>query len=48
MASRLAEGGATPHEIMAVTGHKTLSEVERYTKEVNKARLADTGMAKLK
>jgi integrase len=28
----LAEAGATPHEIMAITGHQTLEEVERYTK----------------
>jgi len=29
-ARRLAEAGCTPHEIMTVTGHKTLSEVQRY------------------
>jgi integrase len=27
----LAEAGCTTHEIAAITGHKTLSEVERYT-----------------
>jgi integrase/recombinase XerD len=31
-ATALAEAGATPHEIMAITGHQTLEEVERYTK----------------
>jgi integrase/recombinase XerD len=31
-ATRLAEGGATPHEIMAITGHRSLEEVERYTR----------------
>lgn len=41
-ARRLAEAGATPHEIMAVTGHKTLSEVERYTSKVSRASLADS------
>lgn len=43
-ARRLAEAGATPHEIMAVTGHKTLSEVERYTSTVGRADLADRAM----
>ena len=32
----LAEAGATPHEIMAVTGHQTLEEVERYTKAASR------------
>lgn len=47
-AARLAERGATPHEIMAITGHKTLEEVESYTRAAQKAGLADSGMAKLK
>lgn len=45
-ARRLAEAGATPHEIMAVTGHKTLAEVERYTEKVSRAGLADKAMSK--
>lgn len=44
----LAEAGATPHEIMAVTGHQTLEEVERYTRAANRSRTADAAMAKLK
>ena len=28
----LAERGASPHEIMAITGHRSLEEVERYTR----------------
>lgn len=32
----LAEGGASPHEIGAWTGHKSLSEVERYTRAINR------------
>jgi len=36
-ARRLAEAGCTPHEIMTVTGHETLSEVDRYCKEAKKA-----------
>lgn len=46
-AARLAERGATAHEIMAITGHKTLEEVERYTRAAQQARLADAAMAKL-
>lgn len=46
-AARLAERGATAHEIMAITGHKTLEEVERYTRAARQSRLADAAMAKL-
>ncbi|MEZ5822302.1 MAG: tyrosine-type recombinase/integrase [Xanthobacteraceae bacterium] len=44
----LAESGATPHEIMAITGHQTLEEVERYTKAASRKKTADAAMAKLK
>jgi integrase len=47
-AARLAERGATAHEIMAVTGHQSLEEVERYTRAARKAQLADSAMSKLK
>jgi len=43
----LAESGATPHEIMAITGHQTLEEVERYTKAASRKKTADSGMRKL-
>jgi site-specific recombinase XerD len=43
---RLAEDGATAHELMAVSGHRTLSEVQRYTVGVDMRRLADSAMAK--
>jgi integrase len=46
-ARRLAESGCTPHEIMAITGHKTLSEVERYCREAEMTRLAASGMGKV-
>lgn len=39
-ARRLAEAGATAHQIMAITGHKTLSEVERYTRAAEQRRMA--------
>jgi integrase len=44
----LAEAGATAHEIMAWTGHKSLAEVERYTRAASLARMARSGMAKEK
>jgi integrase len=46
-ARRLAEAGATAREIMAVTAHKTLSEVERYTKAADRKHLAESAMQKL-
>ena len=46
-ARRLAEAGATPHEIMAITGHKTLAEVQRYTQAALREGLADSAMQKL-
>lgn len=45
IARRLADAGAAPHMIMAVTGHKTLSEVQRYTEAANRGHLASDGMA---
>jgi integrase len=47
-ATRLAERGARPHQIMAITGHKSLAEVERYTREAERRKLADSAMARLK
>lgn len=47
-AARLAERGATAHEIMAITGHQSLDEVERYTRAARKVGLADAAMSKLK
>jgi integrase len=43
----LADAGATPHQIMAVTGHQSLEEVERYTKAASRKKNADAAMAKL-
>ena len=44
---RLAEAGCTAHQIMAVLGHKTLTEAERYTREADQGRLAIEAVAKL-
>lgn len=45
---RLAEAGCTAHQIMAISGHATLAEVERYTRAVEQARMAETAMARIK
>ncbi len=37
---RLAEAGCTEHQIAAISGHKSLREVERYTKAADQAELA--------
>ena len=39
-ARRLAEAGCSVSEIAAITGHKTLAEVERYTRAADQERLA--------
>ncbi|MDF2797393.1 MAG: hypothetical protein K0R85_137 [Devosia sp.] len=46
-ARRLAEAGCTAHEIMSITGHQTIAEVERYTRSANQKIMAVDGMAKL-
>lgn len=43
-ARRLAEAGCTAKQIQAVTGHKTLAEVERYTRKADQVRLARQAM----
>ena len=45
---RLAEAGNTAHELMAISGHKTLTEVQRYTSAADKKQLAVSGMAKMR
>jgi integrase len=44
---KLAEAGCTTHEIAAITGHKTLSEIENYTKAVSQKKLANSAMKSL-
>jgi len=43
---RLAEAGCTAKEIMAVLGHKTLSEAERYTRDADQRSLARNAIEK--
>lgn len=46
-ARRLAEAGCTAHQIASITGHRTLREIERYTRAVDQQRLAVTAMASI-
>lgn len=46
-ARRLAEAGCTSHQIASITGHRTLSEVERYTRAVDQERLAEVAMIRI-
>ncbi|ESZ42964.1 MULTISPECIES: tyrosine-type recombinase/integrase [unclassified Mesorhizobium] len=41
---RLAQAGCTPHQIKAITGHKKLDEIVRYTEAVDQMRLAHEAM----
>lgn len=46
-ARRLAEAGCTAHQIMAITGHQSLKEVERYTKAAEQKGLAHAAIERL-
>ena len=43
----LAEAGCTANEIAAITGHRTLVEVSRYTKAADQGHLAQTAIDRL-
>ena len=43
---RLAEAGCSANEIAAISGHKTLKEVARYTEAAEQAKLARNAMAR--
>lgn len=46
-AVRLAEAGCSVHEIAAITGHASLSQVALYTKEADQGRLAKAAILRL-
>ena len=46
-ASLMAKAGCTAHEIAAITGHKTLSMVSKYTGQAVQNKLAESAVAKL-
>jgi integrase len=48
VATRLANIGCSEEEIKAITGHKSSSEVARYTKARDQKRLAESATGKLK
>ena len=45
---RLAYAGCSTKEIAAISGHKSLHEIERYTRDAEQARLARSAMARLR
>ena len=45
---RLAEAGCTALEIMAISGHRSMSEVQRYCAAADQARLARAAQAKMR
>lgn len=46
-ARRLAEAGCSSREIGSITGHRTLSEIDRYTKAVDQKALAKAAVVRL-
>jgi integrase len=46
-ARRLAEAGCSALEIMAITGHKSLAEVERYVRAANQKGMSETAIEKV-
>jgi integrase len=44
---RLAEAGCSAKEIMAVLGHKTMSEAQRYIEDADQERLAESAILRL-
>jgi integrase len=46
-ATRLANAGCSEREIMAITGHKSVSEVSRYVRAAEQARLAEQAMSRI-
>ena len=46
-ARRLAEAGCSANEIASITGHKSLVEVERYTRAADQRRLAKAAVIKI-
>lgn len=46
-ARRLAEAGCSVHEIASITGHASISEVQRYTRAVDQEKLAREAMRRM-
>jgi integrase len=46
--TRLADAGCTAHEIAAISGHKSLREIERYTRQADQRRLARAALGRIR
>jgi integrase len=46
--TRLAEAGCSAHEIAAISGHRSLSEVARYTRAADQEAMAEAAMVKVR
>ena len=46
-ARMLAEAGNSAHRIASITGHKSLAEIERYTKAADQKRMAAAAIHRL-
>jgi integrase len=46
-ARKLADAGCTVHQIAAITGHRSLGEVQRYTRAADQKRNAEEAMRKV-
>jgi integrase len=46
-ARRLAEAGCSAKEIGSITGHRTLAEIENYTRDADQIHMGDQAMDKL-
>lgn len=44
---RLAEAGCTAHEIAAISGHKSLTEIQRYCDRANRGKMSKSAVGKL-
>jgi integrase/recombinase XerD len=42
----MAQKGATPHKIKAVTGHQSVRQIDVYTQDTENEKLADAAFAK--
>ena len=42
---RLAEAGCTEHQIAAISGHVSLSDIQRYTRAANQSKMARAAIA---
>jgi hypothetical protein len=44
---RIAEKGASTHELKSISGHRTLAMIQHYTDAVDQVKLADSAFDKI-